>query len=1459
MADSFIRNGTQNKLDLSWNKPINNGNTIKNYFFYVEDRTIIETPVISYYSYALPTPNIANFGSNIGNTISGFDINSDSHLSTNIYTLKVTTGFSNFFDLTYGGDIELNWFYHPDVPIVDICANTGTLTKMTINIFKEDSTNNINTRRYLVDTIVREYNSTTNKLGPTPLNNYPFIIKDIFSINTDISGLNLYKKFNKTDKFIFNVSIYSLSYNTSTSTSVTDTRTYSIIIKDCKFAPYRLPFSQRFTSLSFWNGTTTGLLLNKNNALSPLAGNDTSGCIYYMPKMINIMKKYEKATISFSWSYDFDLSMSATDLSFCGITDVSSVSFPYSIRIRGYSRPFSNSAISDNSYNTTSIHNFISNSTNTNYNTYSLFDISRNYTAGYNHIKKDLSNNYPLFTHTIDLSGLSFPLIQSNLDDPTHHSQFVFIVSLYLNTNLPIYNLPSNKLFSVRYLSYTFTPYQYYHFSGPDPTLFTSNELTSPTRTVYDITNLYDDIIPYYSIYNLINGTEYAIKIAANNINGTTNFSSLYATTCGSVPNRIYSNNYLVESYNQNKQISLIWDKPRFSGYEITKYRIEYSKYESGKWLNLYDFEELIQNDISFNIYKPIDISNNVSNDILGKFTIINQTDILTTYRYLLNIYEIINPSSTGPLINGIKYYVHIAAYNHLGFGEYSPILNGIPISIPDLSNGIVTFPRSPIAGYYIANGNYIPYISFTWTVPIDDAGAPILDYLIEYAMVTTDGNDNVIISAYQQYYQDNVQPEHKLDLYKNIIVNKNVPTNDISLTKNLLQTYLIPPTPISLYEVDKNNINIINNPSLSKYIDISNANITYTYISSYLEDNEFDLSNIQLKLYYLQDISNGTSGSWGTILINFKISIKAYVLDSNNIPTSIFSFPPPLIDLSYNVTDALLSGTTNNYNQDSFLNRTYKYINIYTGQDISLNTTPQIFTSQLTRINSTKRLRIDISATNLTGTTPINSKLPKFNIRVAPIILNGVMPIRTSPDLKTTISYTISSNLRSTLIQNALYSFRIRPFNISDYFRVEYTDEVTSTIIKYNRFEYRYSYTLVDEITSLLYILQSDSSIKFYWKYNSTSQYKIVLSLTNTDTDYNRIEYLVDGNTQSSFSINYISPDSNNVVNFNIPDLKTDPNNFLRAGRSYTIGITAIKLVEQLDRSFISIYSTSVYNYNIIPFTIPLRPISAGAQGGNGKITLNILIPNIVNDPNYYITDLSPNYYKYKYILIEYKNANDFTWETKQTQKLLVTYPDNLSETIQTVDISNGITNEINYNIRLSMGIYNDYNNQEIYSNYTYPSFINNITYPELSGNFVYASIYPYKSSTIQNLNVGKYSYSNIQIEMSWYTPSYNGNAVTYIYTIQYSTNSNPTVWYDIYDTINGIANITDGSNSTGPIPNIATINTPITFILTCKSYIQNYNMRVSAIGYVTPSVLNPTVNRRAISEYSTVATIIL
>ena len=470
-------------------------------------------------------------------------------------------------------------------------------------------------------------------------------------------------------------------------------------------------------------------------------------------------------------------------------------------------------------------------------------------------------------------------------------------------------------------------------------------------------------------------------------------------------------------------------------------------------------------------------------------------------------------------------------------------------------------------------------------------------------------------------------------------------------------------------------------------------------------------------------------------------------------------------------------------------------------------------------------------------------------------------MPIRTSPDLKTLLSYTIVPNSISPLLYNNTYRIRVRPFNLSDYFRINKEDNFVNNDLSTNSFECTINNNYVNPISSPTYFLEPSSGVSFYWRYNSISKYKIIIHITD---DNNSTDYSVDINKTSEFAEVDIEP-SGGIVKFNIPDLNTNPLAYLTAGRSYSIGISAIKLIKQIDQSYINIYSDITYMYNIIPFKIPNRPIYVTAQGGNRKITLTILIPNIASDPNYYVTEAYQNYYKYKYILIEYKETDIqvITWKVQRTD---VSQPAAQFETIQVVDIGGtfdiggNIENDrFNYNIRVSMGIYNEYNNQVIYSNYTYPTVINNITYPELSGNIVYASIYPYKPSIITNLYVWKYSSLNNKLEMYWNAPSYNGNAKTYIYTIQYSTSSNPTAWYDIYDTINGIANQNDGDNYRGPIPNTADVNQQVSFLLTCKSKIQNYNIRIRVTGYIQTNTLNPTDAKKAISDYSSVTSIIL
>ncbi|NBP58935.1 hypothetical protein EBU71_20795, partial [bacterium] len=145
---SIVRVGVQNQIDLSWNMPNENGATIKNYFFYVEERIsnitpapdiskIMETvsPVKSYYySYALPVPYYAPIISATG-LPTGIDINASS-VFFNIIT-TIASSEKNNVDLGYYGEIEISWVYHDDRPIQALNANSATV--MTISLYKEAS------------------------------------------------------------------------------------------------------------------------------------------------------------------------------------------------------------------------------------------------------------------------------------------------------------------------------------------------------------------------------------------------------------------------------------------------------------------------------------------------------------------------------------------------------------------------------------------------------------------------------------------------------------------------------------------------------------------------------------------------------------------------------------------------------------------------------------------------------------------------------------------------------------------------------------------------------------------------------------------------------------------------------------------------------------------------------------------------------------------------------------------------------------------------------------------------------------------------------------------------------------------------------------------------------------------------------------------------------------------------
>jgi hypothetical protein len=938
--------GKNRQIDLSWNNPNNNGYSIKNCFFYNEENANTSTPIVSYYSYQLPIPNTGKFISFTG-ADTGFDINSE----TTVFSLIINSGFPNYFDLLYGGEIELSWEYHSDSPFLDLCSNFVYETTMDIYIVKTDTENN---SIVILDNTSRIYDSHRNKLGPNP-NNNGIRLKDIFTIAFDPTTPDIKKRFNKTDTITVNISLSSLTYIPYNATSITDTKRYSIIVKDITIAPYRLPFSQYFMTLPFGQGGPSGFIINNANA------SNSRGAVYYMPRLMNPMVSFQTSKIQFAWKYDFDISLSQAQLGTIGITDISNIQLPYRLRIRGYTRSFIKlyTLLLDEDYNTTNYDRFMNIYTDVSYNTSPLFDYDISYVALYSDIKRDASNNRPIITNTFDLSNAVFPSY-SQINNPSH-DQFIFIISIHLDTSLPVYNNVNTNIynnFRLCFLSYTYTPLQYYRFSTPDPIIPLLPN--SPMNTVYNIIEPYNQITPKYSFYGLTNGSYYGYKIAANNFFGTSAFSNKVIARCGSAPNRVFSSVYSVESYNQRNQISVIWERPSFSGYEIVGYRVQFVLDLSGSWLDYYSYTaDAHPNDISFNMFYPYDISNSLfvnSDSINSIYTYITGSSDITDvtsqiiYRFLLKTYKELGTNITGVIQNGKKYYIRVAGMNIINnavqIGEYSPIYSGVSITFP-INIGINEL-RS------VVNGN--DYIVFTWKAPFNDGGGPILDYLIEYAEVST--------GRFQQYYKDDAQPRDKLSEYKYIWNNRydNRPSTiaTIQEKKTTLLNYKINPMPIDLYDIDRYNASTITNGVFNRTLILTSSNVSYAYESLPLTQNEFDLNNIQFSWYYLKNSSSG-SGSWN---INTKITIKLHAniyLKSINDPTTKFNLFTLSSDNSYNVTKAMLSDII-----DDTVG--FRYINYTDGSIVNSSS----YSNIIPKINLIDKQIIDSSFSN---TTIINTE----------------------------------------------------------------------------------------------------------------------------------------------------------------------------------------------------------------------------------------------------------------------------------------------------------------------------------------------------------------------------------------------------------------------------------------------------------------------------------------------------
>lgn len=1459
---SIVRVGVQNQIDLSWNIPIQNGATIKNYFFYVEERTATTVPAPpvstmvptvsptngSYYSYALPTPYSAQILS-AGSIPTGIDVNSTAQFNINT-ALPFTN--KNYFDLGYYGEIEISWEYHNDKPIVELNPNLVASTTVTLSLWKESSAVIGDGRVNFILSKSRVYDSDKNCLGPRPQNNNK-TITDIYDIVFDSTATRALKYLKPTDIVSGTIQLSSISY--SANDINVPIREYSIIVKSVRIAPFRFPITRDFTTLGFGLGSSAvgaGFVVSTVNASAPLA---PEGILYHMPKMTRSLTDYNRGSWSFSLNYAANLTRLETDISFLPVTGglITNLNIPYTLRIRGYSRPYIRflTDISVEEYNTTDVAHFLTSVTEARYNTRLLFDVSLNDVASYSQLS---ATTAPVITRTFDVSGVSgFPPFSETQD--TSHTQFVFLFNLTITDNSynqyfqTITASEANDAFQVKMLSQTMTPHQEYRFAGPDPTLASSNELTSMTNTLYTISNPYTNILPFYRFYNLTNGVFYSYKIASNNIVGTSAFSELFTRRCGSVPNAIVNtvnsvgtDTLTIESESTSNQVNIYWVKPSFSGYEIQFFVIQMAIDISGSWLNILDYTpDISHNLITFNEFQDTVVP-------IGVETQLEYNKTINTYTYKSPAFAAAFTQNTGipigvsgSLINGYKYYFRLASVNELGYSAYSVVLTGIPFARP--ANAPIQFVSNPIVGDRL--------VYLTWRIPQDDAGSPILNYIIDYEEVS---DTTGAYSNKRRYKLDideplqNIRPSYPFDDFRTVYAGyKKFDTltsgekTRISDLRSLLTKYIIPPTPITIDDSD----------AILKPSSIPNRNVllsydsrTFTFISAELTQNVFDISNIQLKWYYFSD-PTGESWIGDATTVSFRMSLRGHLKAVSG------SGAQDISNIFYINDNVVYTVTRAKLGLDD-LTGAYKYINYTNGNIITDDVIPKIFIPTLPSVdasNNSRRYHLQINY----EITYISPSPNKFLLYSGPIVINGTAPVRTRAGMNTKFTLKLQSNVNSPLVNGKKYRFTITPFNINDYF----PDPSNN-----NRVEIRIGINNSDPITDMSYSLISTSQggkVRLQWNYSPPSDYYINIQIprdyqnANFPPEYPLKTTTADDVTYSILVTN-LTPVSR-VVSYTIPsELPADIASgnaqlYLKSGRGYSISVSPVQIVEVSNRpvSLVAparnMFSEGTY---IIPFRTPLSPLSLSAMGNSGLVNLKWVLPDITQDPNYYITDITSSYYRYRYYTVEHRDISasmTAPWVLDASNIEIPTRDNGGVPGYETAYTISGLTNENTYQFRVRLLIINDYNGQRAFSEWTYMSSINNIAVPESSENSMYPSAYPYKPSApllrFASRTTSASGTLNV-LTVLFVLPIYNGNADFYECEIFYTpVGSFGTNWYNIFDASNGIADTSFNNvllSNKGKIETSTAVpGTEQRLNVVCRTTVLSYGIRIRVIGRKT------------------------
>ncbi len=272
---------------------------------------------------------------------------------------------------------------------------------------------------------------------------------------------------------------------------------------------------------------------------------------------------------------------------------------------------------------------------------------------------------------------------------------------------------------------------------------------------------------PATIVTGLTNGLSYDFRVSAINALGTGASSTVATATPATLPDKPIG----LDTTFGNRQVSLTWTAPSDGGSPIIDYVIEYKlTSEPTVWTIFadgtsaattatvtgltngqpYDFRVSATNDVGTGPVSATvtdtpftvpDAPTNLSVELQsgqvnlewvaptddGGSPVIDylvEYSIDGTFWFL--IIDFVDPATTtaltiDDLINGQEYFFRVLAVNAIGNSLPSGFVGTVPAGPPDAPTGLITTP-----------GN--SQVSLVWNAPLDDGGAPLLDYLVEYS-----------------------------------------------------------------------------------------------------------------------------------------------------------------------------------------------------------------------------------------------------------------------------------------------------------------------------------------------------------------------------------------------------------------------------------------------------------------------------------------------------------------------------------------------------------------------------------------------------------------------------------------------------------------------------------------------------------------------------------------------------